>query len=39
MGELDPSQELLDEYEKRANELKDEDYEKVEANACDVKDI
>lgn len=39
MGEAYSSDELLQDYEKRAKELDDEDYKKVEANPVDVKDI
>jgi hypothetical protein len=39
MGEGYTADELLQEYEKRASELNDEDYKKVEANTVDVKDI
>lgn len=39
MGEIPPSEELLQEYEKRAEELNDDDFKKVEVMACDVKEI
>ena len=39
MGESFTTDELLQEYEKRAQELNDEDYKKVEVNPADVKDI
>ena len=39
MGEKFDSNELLQEYEKRAEELNDEDYKKVEVTGVDVKDI
>lgn len=39
MGEVDPYAEMLTEYEARATELNDDDYKKVEASACDVKEI
>jgi hypothetical protein len=39
MGDKFDTNELLQEYEKRAEELNDEDYKKVEATGVDVKDI
>lgn len=39
MGQAPPTDDLLQEYEKRAEELNDEDYKKVEVTPCDVKDI
>lgn len=39
MGEAYQLEQLIADYEKRAKELDDEDYKKVEANAIDVKDI
>lgn len=38
-GELAPPNDLLAEYTKRATELDDEDYKKVEVNPVEVKDI
>jgi hypothetical protein len=38
-GEIAPSDVLLQEFDKRAKELDDDDFKKVEANACEVKDI
>ena len=39
MGEITPADILIQDFDKRAKELDDEDFKKVEANACDVKDI
>lgn len=39
MGEELSTEEMLQEYEKRAQELNDEDYKKIEVNPVDVKDI
>jgi nucleosome assembly protein 1-like 1 len=39
MGEIPPNDDLLQEYGKRAEELKDDDYPKIEVGPCDVKDI
>ena len=39
MGEIPPNENLLQEYEKRAEELKDDDYKKVEVVPHDFKDI
>jgi len=39
MGKTQASEDLLGEYEKRAKELDDEDFKKVEANPCNVKEI
>lgn len=39
LGEKTPAAELIAEYDTRAKELDDEDYKKLEVNACDVKDI
>ena len=39
MGEIPPHSNLVQDYEKRAQELNDDDYKKVEVNALDVKDI
>lgn len=39
LGEKTPAVELIAEYDTRAKELDDEDYKKLEVNACDVKDI
>lgn len=38
-NDISNPEELVAEYEKRAAELDDEDYKKVEVNPCDVKDI
>lgn len=38
-GEKAPQDEYVKEFEARAKVLDDEDYKKVEVNACDVKDI
>ena len=38
-GEKAPPEDLLKEYEERAKELDDEDFKKIEASSCDVKDI
>jgi nucleosome assembly protein 1-like 1 len=38
-GEKVPAQDILQVYEARAKDLHDEDYTKLEVNACDVKDI
>lgn len=39
MGEAQPSQDLLTEYEKRAKEVEDEQYAKLEVDPIDVKEI
>lgn len=39
MGEGKTFEHLIAEYEKRAVELDDEDYKKVEVTPCDVKEI
>ncbi len=38
-GEIEPSMDLLVDFDNRAEELKDADYEGVETNPVDVKDI
>ena len=38
-GESAPADTLIQEFDKRAKELDDEDFKKVEANPCEVKDI
>jgi hypothetical protein len=39
MGESQPAQDLLTEYEKRAKEVEDENYAKLEVDPIDVKEI
>ena len=39
MGEATPSESLIQEFDKRAKELDDDDFKKIEATACDVKEI
>jgi nucleosome assembly protein 1-like 1 len=38
-GEKPPAEDLVNEYQARAKELDDEDYKKLEAQSCDVKEI
>jgi hypothetical protein len=37
--DIDNEVSLLQEFDQRAEELNDEDYKKIEASACDVKDF
>jgi len=39
MGESTPKEGLIQQFDARAKELDDEDFKKVEASPCDVKDI
>jgi hypothetical protein len=38
-GECEIPQELIDEFDKRAEELNDEDYKTLEVEQCDVKNM